>query len=147
MVVRTKFERYPEPSFYRIIRAEPEMDPENRKGRVWVERFFRGENKGIVEISQAAYKTDYRLVPKHEESKYLETVPDQPKAEKVMPYSIEMPPLLKLYAEQNQLSTTVKFVGKPGRNYRVANEGEESNCNITPGLGEPASPQLYEGVL
>ncbi|KRT80812.1 hypothetical protein AMK59_4993, partial [Oryctes borbonicus] len=64
-------ERYPEPSYMRILKVEAlpepkEKSPDNlRKVRVLVERTFRGvTNPKPLYLESASYKTDYRLIPK-----------------------------------------------------------------------------------
>ncbi|KAK3861704.1 hypothetical protein Pcinc_032363 [Petrolisthes cinctipes] len=157
MVVRSRFERYPEPCFFRIVSAEPDFDTgrphkdeDNMNGKVLVEKIFRGKNYGVIDISESAYKTDYRLIHKHEEAKYLhalETCP--PRQINILPRTVEMPPLLKMVAEREGHERTVLTMetSKNPCNARLAEEGEEPNVKISPGLGTPVSPQLYKGVI
>ncbi|XP_066951226.1 small ribosomal subunit protein mS34 isoform X1 [Macrobrachium rosenbergii] len=156
MVARSAHERYPEPSFYRILSARPQMDTgrpymdeDNIKGKVLVERVFRGVNEGVVDLSKSAYKTDFKLIHKHEEHRYLEALKNcKPKEAKILPQTIELPPLLKIIAErENHECKELKLVVNNTRTYRLAEDGETPNVNITLGLQTPASPELYEGVL
>lgn len=67
------------------------------KGKILVEQVFRGKNYGVVDISRTAYKTDFRLIHKHEEAKYLEAYENcTPPPVKIFPPTIDMPPLLKV---------------------------------------------------
>ncbi|XP_069953721.1 small ribosomal subunit protein mS34 isoform X2 [Cherax quadricarinatus] len=159
MVVRSRFERYPEPTFYRIVSAQPEMDngdphkdEDNMRGKILVERVFRGKNCGVANISKAAYKTDFRLIHKHEEAKYLEAYQrcvNTSRERKIFPRTMEMPPLLKFVAKREGHASDVlqiKMANK-NNNSRVAEEGEEPNVEVSIGLTTPHSPQLYEGVF
>lgn len=157
MVVRSAFERYPEPTFYRIVVARPEMDTgrphmdeDNMKGEVLVEKVFRGIHCGVVNMSKVAYKPDFRLVHKHEEAQYIQAFRNhkQTPAEVVAP-TMDMPPLLKMVAERDGHAATelqVK-VGRVIKGCRVAEDGEVPTRRLSIGLGTPASPELYEGVI
>ena len=69
----------------------------NREGELLVELVFRGINKGIVDLSAISYKTDYQLIPKHEEHKYIKELEEfVPPAKKIFSQTVEMPPLLKV---------------------------------------------------
>lgn len=66
---RTQLKHHPEPSWFRIIKAEPAMDEENRLGRLTVERVHRGVKlPRPVVMSDTTADTDYQLVPRHLES-------------------------------------------------------------------------------
>ncbi|XP_068206961.1 small ribosomal subunit protein mS34 [Palaemon carinicauda] len=156
MVVRSTLERYPEPSFFRILSAQPEMDTgrpyrdeDNLRGKVLVERVFRGVNMGVVDISKSAYKTDFKLIHKHEEHKYLEALKNfKPPEVKILPQTMEMPPLLKIIAErENHECKEMKLVINNTRTYKLAEDGETPTVKISLQLENPASPELYEGVL
>ncbi|XP_042892082.1 uncharacterized protein LOC122266406 [Penaeus japonicus] len=158
MVVRSRFERYPEACYYRIVSAEPEMDngrphmdEDNMRGKVTAEQIFRGKNMGTVDLSKVSYKTDFRLIHKHEEAKYSQRVEGSlPRDVKIYPQTMDMPPLLKMLAEREGHSATTLKVNLNTRKRnisRIAKEGETPNVSLTIGLGTPASPELYEGVL
>lgn len=156
MVLRSCYEKYPEPSYYRIVSARPEMDTgrphmdeDNTKGKVLVERVFRGVNKGVGDVSKIAYKTEFQLVPKHHEYKYILAAKECKEPEvKLLPPTMEMPPLLKILAERDHHeSKDLKLVIQKTRTYRLAEDGETPTVELHLGLGSPASPQLYEGVL
>ncbi|XP_027231581.1 uncharacterized protein mRpS34 [Penaeus vannamei] len=158
MVVRSRLERYPEVSYFRIVSAEPQMDQgrphmdeDNMRGKVLAEQIFRGKNMGIVNLSKTSYKTDFRLIHKHEEAKYLQKAEESiPCDVKIFPQTMEMPPLLKMFAEREGHSATTLKVNMNASKYnnsRIAKDGETPNVNLSIGLGSPASPELYEGVL
>ncbi|XP_037784309.1 uncharacterized protein LOC119580304 [Penaeus monodon] len=158
MVVRSRFERYPEVCYYRIVTAKPQMDngrphmdEDNMRGRVTAEQIFRGKNMGIVDISKASYKTDFRLIHKHEEAKYLQKAKESSPCDvRIFPQTMDMPPLLKLFAEREGHSATtlkVNLNSKKHNNCRIAKDGETPNVSLSIALGSPASPELYEGVL
>ncbi|CAG9087952.1 unnamed protein product [Plutella xylostella] len=157
VVVRSVFNRYPEPTFMKIVKVETCPDEERRKVRVWVEKTFRGRKlPTLTEIHRTSYKPDYQLVPKNEEAKYLQVdkVHDYP--EVVLPNSIEMPPLMKKFIEKDhekkglEIMTDFKmplsYSHSPNRVKRIAKEGEKPTVEFTMGLGKPVSPSLYEGV-
>ncbi|XP_052860872.1 uncharacterized protein LOC128267948 [Anopheles cruzii] len=146
VVVRSMFERYPEPSFMRIVKVEalPDEKPE-RKVRVTVEKTFRGRTyPKLVEVESTSYKADYRLLAKHEEKSYCKLVERQ---EKIFPREIELPPLLREFVtrETGKPAPMIPIRLKDGREnrYRVAKEGEQPTVPVTMNLGKPASPSLY----
>ncbi|KAK4289238.1 hypothetical protein Pmani_037781 [Petrolisthes manimaculis] len=157
LVVRSRFERYPEPCYFRIVSARPNFDngrphkdEDNMEGKVLVEKIFRGKNYGVVDISDSAYKTDFRLIHKHEETKYLRALQTcTPRQINILPRTVEMPTLLKMVAEREGHERTVLTMKTSTNpcNARVAEEGEQPNVNISVGLGTPVSPQLYKGVI
>ena len=62
-------QKHPEPSFYRILLAQPEMDTNNTFGRLVTERVFRGMRYTAPfnltgELQYQMQFPDYRLVPK-----------------------------------------------------------------------------------
>ena len=65
-----------------------------------MEKVFRGKPcPHIVDLSKAAYKNDFKLVPKDEEHVYLkQTMPleEAAKVKKVLPEFLEFPPLLRV---------------------------------------------------
>ncbi|KAL9699498.1 hypothetical protein quinque_002939 [Culex quinquefasciatus] len=145
VVVRSMFERYPEPSFMRIVKVDALPNEETRKVKVTVEKTFRGRKyPKLVEIDSVSYKADYRLLHKHEEEAYCQ---GQARAEKIIPSEIDLPPLLREFVQRETGKVDPKIVVKmkPGHNsiYRLAREGEKPNVNISMGLGKPASPSLY----
>lgn len=68
-----------------------------------MEKTFRGKKLAEpTEIYRTSYKTDYQLIPKNEEAKFLASVAVQ-KPEVILPNSIEMPPLMaKFIAKVNE---------------------------------------------
>ena len=81
----TDYIDYPEgPNFYRILHAQPLMDPETRLGNVVVEKVSNGlRRREPVVISDQVHKTDFRLVPKDEEETFC-------KWDKVVDYDPEL---------------------------------------------------------
>ncbi|XP_023936740.1 uncharacterized protein LOC112044954 [Bicyclus anynana] len=155
LIVRSVFERYPEPSYMKIVKVETCPDEERRRVRVWVEKTFRGRTlPKLTEIYRTSYKPDYKLIPKDEESKLLHV--DHKKTEVILPNCIEMPPLMKRFIvkdhEKRGLEVVKDFVlplsykHSPNRVQRVAIGDEKPTIQFTMGLGKPASPSLYEGI-
>lgn len=53
---------------------------------------------GTVDLSKVSYKTDFRLIHKHEEAKYSQRVEGSlPRDVKIYPQTMDMPPLLKVW--------------------------------------------------
>ncbi|XP_055627805.1 uncharacterized protein LOC129769509 [Toxorhynchites rutilus septentrionalis] len=145
VVVRSMFERYPEPSFMRIVKVEALPNEETRKVKITVEKTFRGRKfPKLVEINSVSYKADYRLLHKHEEQGYCRTLEQE---EKIIPREIDMPPLLRdfIAKETGKSNPKLEIRIKPGHNnvYRLAKEGESPNVELSMGIGKPASPSLY----
>lgn len=157
MVVRSTFEKYPEPTFYRIVLARPEMDTgrphmdeDNMKGEVLVEKVFRGVHYGVINMSKVAYKPDFRLVHRHEEARYIEAFRNHKPADvDIVSPVMDMPPFLKMVAERDgHAARELKLkIGSKIKGCRVAEEGEVPTKKFASGLGTPASPELYEGVI
>ncbi|XP_015122745.1 uncharacterized protein LOC107045123 [Diachasma alloeum] len=163
IVVRQRFQRYPEPSFIKIIKVgalppevltSPKYATETiRRCMALAETTFRGKKDVIKQIDHATYKTDFRLVPKDEEHKYLNWV-DRP--EVILPRTMELPPLLCEIMVRN-LKAKGQEVDKPPemeikynlggiKVYRIAKEGETPTTVPKISLGKPASPGLYANV-
>lgn len=56
----------------------------------------------------------------------------------------------QMFAEREGHSATTLKVNMNASKYnncRIAKDGETPNVNLSIGLGSPASPELYEGVL
>lgn len=84
---------------------------DNMNGKVLVEKIFRGRNYGVCEMSRVAYKTDYRLIHKHEEAKYLNALKTcPPRQMQILPRTIEMPPLLKVNINLAGLSLLLHLI-------------------------------------
>lgn len=123
---------------------------------VWVERVFRGVRTPYpVDMSNVSYKTDYRLIPKHEEAKYtnqplkdLDTV----KNLKLIPPTMDFPPVMhRLIAKEsgNPHPKLTVILNKSKENfYRIAVEDETPTIEFSSfmSLGKPVSPNLYKGV-
>ncbi|CAG9818643.1 unnamed protein product [Phaedon cochleariae] len=162
IVARNMFERYPEPSYIKILKVETLPNPEKpsiddlRKVRVWVEKTFRGKTqpKPIV-IESVSYKTDYKLIPKDEELNYCKKVAvDNPQ---ILPRTTDFPPIMR-----ELLLQEAKIKGQPlqevprleivynkqsmTKQYKIANENENANVEIVCGLGKPIAPRLYENI-
>lgn len=159
MVIRNRFQRYSEPCYMRILKVaalpQPMEENENRKVIALVERTFRGKMFPIpVQIDRASYKTDYILVPKDEEHKYMHW--NVSSNERILPRTMEFPPLLeKLIIQQKQiekilteedLKLTICYNLTGFKNYRIAQKGEKSTVEYTMGLGKSISPSLYANI-
>lgn len=124
-----------------------------RKVRVWVERTFRGQKfPKLVKIESTSYKSDYKLIPKDEESIYCQIKKNEKL--KIYPKTMEFPPLLKEVIRRENLKEGITEEPKleivynksKNKSYRVAEDGEKADIEIVSGLGKPISPSLYKGV-
>ena len=99
----------PEPSFYRILLAQPEMDDKLENGRIVAEKIQNGKRrlKPVILSSEAQYP-DWKLVPKDEEDKFCQwdKIKDfvHSRDAEPKPKYFEMPPLLKLVIARNRES-------------------------------------------
>ncbi|KAL1451499.1 hypothetical protein WDU94_005870 [Cyamophila willieti] len=164
LVYKHKMLRYPEPSYYKILKVLPiqhdgnlENPHENfRKVIVFVASVFRGHmDPGVHEIFSTSYKPDYRLVPKHEEQDWIRRTEEcERKINYIDPY-IDMPPLLKKVVARdlelaNQSATPDKFKlplqVHTGYNNttRLADESHPANIKLESFFGTPLSPELYQ---
>ncbi|KAJ8953990.1 hypothetical protein NQ314_007183 [Rhamnusium bicolor] len=153
IVVRSVFERYPEPSYMKILKVETLPTPEV----VSVDKkTFRGKPfpRPIV-IESSSYKTDYRLIPKVEEEKYCKRIEE--KDVRIFPRTFEFPPIMKELILREMKEKGEKLTEVPPleivyskcskkTKYRIAKDGEEPNVEIVMGFGTPVSPSLYEGI-
>ncbi|XP_030746039.1 uncharacterized protein LOC115874878 [Sitophilus oryzae] len=165
IITRGRFERYPEPSFIKILKVETLPKPENesldnfRKVRVLVEKTFRGKKhpKPIL-MESTTYKPDYKLIPKDEEENFCKNIEKTETATRILPRTMEFPPLIKklIIKEHSALGTTPKkedlelpiAYNKISKNlkYKIAKEGEEPTEKISLGLGKPYADRLYKGI-
>ncbi|KAK4022400.1 uncharacterized protein LOC116919017 [Daphnia magna] len=150
LLVRSKFERYPEVSYVKIIRAEPLMDEENLFGRVLVEKVFRGRHYGEYDLSKTAYKNDFKLVPRDEEEFYLSRTMKAEELEKLkksLPEFIQFPPLLKemISKQENNPNPLLKAVYNLGPNNSTVFIQPGAVCNKTK-IENSKAPHLYENL-
>lgn len=155
--MRSKFERYPEKTFYRIIKAEALAAPVNetmddvRKMKVWVQKVFRGklfENPVLIE--SVSYKCDYKLLSKIEERDYCQILGNHTKDEVLIAPKMELPPLLKeLIARETgktDIKMNVKIFDTHNKKHRLAKEGEKPTLEIPINIGKPKVSSLYKGL-
>ncbi|KAK2586801.1 hypothetical protein KPH14_011826 [Odynerus spinipes] len=159
VVIRNRFQRYPEPCYMRILKVaalpQPMEENENRKVIALVERTFRGKTSiKPIQLDGSTYKTDYILIPKDEEDKYMQ--PDVESETKILPRTMEFPPLLKkLIIQQKKaaalpveedLKLAISYNLSGFKRYRIAEEGEKPTITFSMGLGTPVSPSLYANI-
>lgn len=157
-IKRSVFQRYPEPSFMKIVKVETCPDEERRRVRVWVEKTFRGCTlPKLTEIYRTSYKTDYQLVPRNDEKNLLRSMEQyNNRTVEILPNTIEMPPLMKKFIvkdhERKGLDPLKDFVmpitynHSPNRIHKIAKGDEKPSIQFTMGLGKPSSLTLYEGI-
>lgn len=119
------------------------------------ERIFRGKSNTIPgQITVASYKTDYQLVPKDEEYKYLKPVENE--EPRILSKTMIMPPLLReltirgmkakglSVTEEPRMEVYYNLHGMEIKNYRIAKDGETPT--IIPGTRELPKLSLYANV-
>lgn len=164
LVYRHTFQRYPEPTYMRILRVQPVYHDGNnsnphqnlRKTIVYVENVFRGRrDPEVKEINLRSFHPDYRLVPKHEQQDWIKrTDMVQPKIQYIDPY-IDFPPLLKKIVEQELRSKNeevtaeklkLKLCFRADRNNtaREADADHPADVKLESYFGIPVSPEMYE---
>lgn len=105
-----------------------------RKVVALVEKTFRGQTiTKPIQIEAASYKADYVLIPKDQESQYLNVICERPI--KILPSSIEFPPLLKeiLIRQGKQtenITLKVRYNTSGIKNQRIAGEQETPTINF-----------------
>ncbi|KAL1506824.1 hypothetical protein ABEB36_006114 [Hypothenemus hampei] len=164
IVARNILERYPEPSYIKILKVETLPHPENespdnqRKIRVLVEQTFRGKTSPVpVLMERISYKPDFKLIPKDEEANYCKKI-ESVKDTRILPRTMEFPPLLKYLVAQDILNNKGKVTNedfqleiaynKRSRNvkYKIAGEGEKPTETFSMGLGKPVTLRFYKGI-
>ncbi|XP_077262095.1 mitochondrial ribosomal protein S34 [Temnothorax americanus] len=145
LVIRNRFQRYPEPCYMKILKVAgmpmPEEAYTDRKVRVLVERVFRGhKNPKPVQLDSATYKADYILIHKDQEHLYLDNtkVPET----RILPKMTDLPPLFSqlvirqmkakgvVAPEQPKLNLRYNFDGGSVKNYRLVEEGETPTVEL-----------------
>ncbi|XP_037094015.1 uncharacterized protein LOC119113888 [Pollicipes pollicipes] len=134
VVMRTKpNRRYPERSWLKIISAQPEMDPENRRGSVTVTEVYRGVAlPGERVLRRTTALTDYQLVPRREEAAFCQLSPERvAAATRVLPATVPKPVLL-LELERQRASSDVRpdmpAIYRRAWYYQVEGSGEGSRA-------------------
>ena len=170
IVIRNQFQRYPEPTWYRILKVEalpvegkiqvcpPVLDlGEVRRVRALVDNVFRGTYRGQEWLSWTTYKPDFRLIPKEEEESITKLkkgeLPERFERTKVLPSHSDFPPLLRELIIQD-MKANGTYKGEEPRlpliypvpDYKVAKEGETPSIVLNPDLGTPIAPRLYEDI-
>jgi small subunit ribosomal protein S34 len=151
------FERYPEKTFYRIVKAEALSAPVNesiddvRKMKVWVQKVFRGRLfKNPVLIESASYKCDYKLLSKKEEKDYCQILTENSQDVKLIAPEMEVPPLLKELISRetgkNDVKMKLSLKYSYNKQYRIAQEDEKPTVQFPINIGKPLSPSLYKGL-
>ncbi|KAK4880181.1 hypothetical protein RN001_008327 [Aquatica leii] len=157
VVVRSMFERYPEPSYLKILKVETLPNPDTntpddvRKVKVWVEKTFRGRTfPEPIPMLGSTYKADYRLIPKDEVDDYCKC--STPRIEnKILPKTTTFPPILwELIVrgmkanKQPIIEPELPLVYTQGREsyYRAAKDNENPNAELQKGFGPPVTSTL-----
>ncbi|CAB3402360.1 unnamed protein product [Caenorhabditis bovis] len=88
-----------QPSYLKIVKAEPAMDRWLFEGKLYAEWVFRGRNLGVYEFSKDLNRSDFQLIHKHQEEAYKKCA--EPMKEIVFPDSFPLPPLQVHLAQKN----------------------------------------------
>ncbi|XP_075225016.1 mitochondrial ribosomal protein S34 [Lycorma delicatula] len=171
LVQRNMFNRYPEPSYFKIVKVEalpvptPEDDPDlkrrkyfhydksQRKVRTWVEKVFRGRKyPELIEMESVTYKPDFRLIPRSEESVLKARVEATRPRERILPATAPFPPLMKLLIIETMKEKGIEVKEEPQLRLDVVYKQKRDNImrvakegekpNVE--LGVKANPKLYE---
>ena len=118
IVYRGSEQEHPEPSFYRILLAQPEFDHECVHGRVVCEKIFRGKKRlEPYNMSAGARAPDWKLVPKDEEDifcRWDEIIDyDFKRDAEVKPSHANLPPLMEIYLKNLLKSHNKDVEGHP----------------------------------
>ncbi|XP_014243151.1 uncharacterized protein LOC106663092 [Cimex lectularius] len=136
LVKRNIMDRYPEPSYFKVLKVETDQVREGQDRKIWayVEKVFRGRKyPKVVELYSSTYKADYRLVPRCEEQALLDRVAACKVEERILPKTIQFPPLLEYFLMEEKKSQgqpvvlpQLELKIKPGRDrvYRKAEDNE-----------------------
>jgi len=151
IVCRSAFDRYQEPTYYKIVSVEPEMDSDHKKGNVVVEQVFRGKHIGVRPL-KSIYKPDFRLIAKEDEDALCNR-PFEQLPERIMPATQPFPPLLsKMIVDEmrakgqpcdKEPELKICYQNTEYTQYRPAAEGETPNAKFTKHI----SWNLYEEVM
>lgn len=155
-VIRNRlFSQFPEPSLVKIKDVQTTFNEVSTAltGRLIVEDWFRGRHTPERELKFGVTHTDWALVPRDEEQRYIQAVLDyKPPKKKVLPNTIKLPPLLKLHLEQRQNLSLDRIPLQVSLDNawftRHAEEGEDHTVGLdeVDGLGSTDKGHLYEGV-
>lgn len=157
VVVRNMFERYPEKSWFRIIKVEPLANPaepsldDTRKIKAVVEKVWRGyKYEKPIEICRVSYKADYRLLSKSEEKEYCKLAENV--SPPLRPAAIPFPPLLKeMLQEGNKEEPQLKLKLRQNRDNRAQQDPnliiKSQDIPVNQSLGQPKYLKFYENVL
>ncbi|KAF4526854.1 hypothetical protein B566_EDAN015659 [Ephemera danica] len=158
VVVRNMFERYPEKSWFRILKVEPLANPEEpsldntRKVKAVVEKVWRGyKYEKPIEICRVSYKADYRLLSKSEEQEYCKLTAETA-SPLLKPAAIPFPPLLKeLLQEGSKEAPLLKLKLRHHRDNRAKQDPnlvvKSQDFPVNQSLGQPKHLKFYENVL
>ncbi|KAF5304053.1 hypothetical protein FQA39_LY01838 [Lamprigera yunnana] len=157
IIARSMFERYPEPSYIKIVKVETVPNPETntpddaRKVRALVEHTFRGrKHPELVNLFATTYKTDYKLIPKDKEAEYCKC--DNPRiVNKILPRTKEFPPILReliireMKAKGEEVvEPQLRLIYATGQFsfHRVAEENEVPNVQLENKFGKAITSTL-----
>lgn len=106
-------------SYYIVKKVEPVMDSQLQEGAIYAERIFKGTKfPSLVFVDEESWHTDWQLIPKHEESRYVFENPPTYMEPQVESKSFTCPPLMDKYLKRHFNKTesepmTIKLNYKP----------------------------------
>ncbi|PAV86406.1 hypothetical protein WR25_19130 [Diploscapter pachys] len=102
-----------QPSYIRIVRAEPHMDRWLFGGRLFGEWTYRGKSLGLYEFADNLNRSDWRLIHKHEEPTFTKC--EQPMKNVVFPKTFPLPPVQVMLAKKEAAKRGVATDSVPTR--------------------------------
>jgi len=159
IVVKNQWEKYPEPSFYRILSVDPHVlsHQNSATGELWTELTYRGKKiEEAQNIGQIAWQPDFRLLAKHELQEFLDRPGHEVAPVKILPKTAKFPPLWSeiLKREKKSLGKDYKIpseiellydVNNPFFIDRPAKDSEKPEYNHED--FRPISSELYKHVI
>jgi len=168
-VTRTSLQRYPEPTFYKILSVKPyrveyPITKESTTGDLWVEETYRGRKVDApLNLGRTAWKDDYQLVHKHEEDSLLDGKPRLLESKHILPRTAPLPPLWKEIIRRERIAQGVppEHLNEPEpevemiyinlknsfSNRRIAQPGETPSFQTGPGNFSTNNSPMYDDVI
>jgi len=159
IVVKNQWEKFPEPTFYRILSVDPHIlsSQDTATGELWTELTYRGRKIAEAQnIGQIAWEPDFRLLAKHELESFLNRPGHEVAPVKILPKTAKFPPLWNEILKREKRALGDKDykipeiellydVENPFFVDRPAKDGEKPEY-----IAEdfrPVSPELYKHVI
>ncbi|CAI5445857.1 unnamed protein product [Caenorhabditis angaria] len=140
--------KWPEqPSYMKIVRAEPGMDRWLFEGKLYAEWVFRGQNLGVYEFSKDLNRSDWQLIHKHQEQSFTKCTKSMEPIN--LPDSFPLPPLQVHFQQKYALKNGIdeKLVQKRAPlNLCIDSEFSHMKPFIKQSTPENKGTSIYEEV-